>query len=155
MSEINRERFDRIRSEFNEYKANAIKVTPKEPTLGDMLADGSFAEAAIKLAQDPDYQKHEVKLYLKMLMGDPDDYSNRGGSFSNPFGIGIIPDEDDPRPYRRINHARIGAFAARVYKSKKAANRLAALREMAQLCGDIADKFEERLREETQIRRIQ
>jgi hypothetical protein len=146
---VERERFDRIREEVQEYTQNLANGLPREPTLGEMAEDGSLAEGLVRSLSDPDFQRKQVAFKLGMLFGDPEKDLDLG-TMGNPYGVGIISER-----HHTVNYELVGAFAARVYKKKKADNRLQSLREMAELCGEAARAFEERLQAESKIRRIQ
>jgi hypothetical protein len=147
---ISREEFDRLKEEYMEFATSVSEKDRHErggTTLGELAESGELAQAVIDMANDSEYQKRRVRRKLWYLLGNPEnEYAN--GSLGDYFGV-AINDLDDEDP------VEIGIFAARHYKERKFQNRLKSLRDYADLCKTLADVFEDRLNEETKIRRIQ
>ncbi len=157
---IDKKEFAQLREEVFDLQ---LKLKEKDrherggTTIREAIDSGAFAEGFIALMKDPEYIRKEVRDRLEMLFGDGESYGLEG-SFSNIYRV-AINSVDHPDFERDLNSPGdpeyLGTYAARHYGKRKAANRVATLRKLANLCGRLADAFEERQQRESVLRRVQ
>ncbi len=159
---ISREEFDKL---WRGYLELARNLREKDrhgrggTTFGEMIGSQAFAEAWIGVLTDPEYIRREVAQRLERWLGE------RGGKYSDDgwlekegLGPGIAKLGATSRGGKPFPHPlELGQRAARApsMTAQKAEQTIKLLRENATLCNALAEAFEERLKAEGGIRRIQ
>jgi hypothetical protein len=163
-AKLSKEEFDKLFAAYSRL-AERLRETDRHgrggTTLGEIFDSDAFVEGMIAVVSDPAYKRSQVKFMLEVWLGDKrEEWSPGRGRLSDdvfmPCGIAMLGKTSRfGRVYPEASELGARAARHRSMTQEIAANRIADLRELAKLCGDLAEAFEKRLEEEGGIRRVQ
>lgn len=160
--QVSREEFQEL---WEAYQDLAKDLSEKDrhqrggTTMGEIFNSPGVAEAWISVLSDPAYIRYHVAFMLEVWLGNRDEWgvqtAKLASDLRSPPGIAALG-KGSPKWSVYADPVQLGRRAARhrSMTAEKARNRIADLEDAAQLCGSLAEAFEQRLADEAGLRRL-